>query len=296
MGISMQKRNVLGASITPSELTFGAFKSSVVNTTTANITLSAEQTLDGILTATSRILVKDQTDASENGIYVTAAGAWTRATDADDADKMTSGIMVVVQKGTLNALKIFMLTTVEPIVLDTDNLTFTELGGAVGANALATDSVIAAKILADAVTTVKILNDNVTDAKITSHVSTKITGLPTQTSDLDMGDKNINNAGLISIPAGTTLTLVTGVITVTLPFHGVETQNSDPTDDCTDINLPVLTKVILKSINSARDPTMKDGTPLRLVGDFTMDSSSDWLILFGETATIASELGRSNNL
>jgi len=55
--------------------------------TTANITLSAEQTLDGILTSTDRVLVKDQTDATENGIYVSAAGAWARATDFDEDDE-----------------------------------------------------------------------------------------------------------------------------------------------------------------------------------------------------------------
>ena len=51
--------------------------------TTANITRSAEQTIDGTLTSGSRVLVKDQTTGTENGIYVTGSGSWTRATDAD---------------------------------------------------------------------------------------------------------------------------------------------------------------------------------------------------------------------
>ena len=49
------------------------------------LTLSGEQTIDNVLTSTSRILVKDQGDPAANGIYVTSAGAWTRATDLDDA-------------------------------------------------------------------------------------------------------------------------------------------------------------------------------------------------------------------
>jgi hypothetical protein len=61
--------------------------------TTANITLSGVQTIDGVTTAgagdigtAKRILVKNQTTASQNGVYDAAAGAWTRAKDADDYD------------------------------------------------------------------------------------------------------------------------------------------------------------------------------------------------------------------
>lgn len=59
-------------------------KASCAVATTANITLSGEQTLDGVLTSTSRVLVKNQSTASQNGIYVSAAGSWSRATDLDD--------------------------------------------------------------------------------------------------------------------------------------------------------------------------------------------------------------------
>ncbi len=51
--------------------------------TTANITLSGEQTIDGVLTSASRVLVKNQSAPAENGIYTSAAGAWSRTTDAD---------------------------------------------------------------------------------------------------------------------------------------------------------------------------------------------------------------------
>jgi hypothetical protein len=68
----------------------------------ANLTLSAPQTIDGVsLVAGDRILVKNQTVAANNGIYVVTAGAWTRATDADSAAEI-SGAMVRVQQGTLN--------------------------------------------------------------------------------------------------------------------------------------------------------------------------------------------------
>ncbi len=108
-------------------------KSAVRVATTANITLSAEQTIDGVLTSTDRILVKDQTTGEENGIYVTAAGAWTRATDYDDDDKATSGSLIVVQEGTASADTVWTLTTNEPITLGTTSLTYSEFVGG-GAN------------------------------------------------------------------------------------------------------------------------------------------------------------------
>lgn len=76
-------------------------KASVKCATTAPITLSGEQTIDGVLTSSSRVLVKDQASASENGIYVSDAGAWTRATDMD-AWTEVPGAYMFVEEGTIN--------------------------------------------------------------------------------------------------------------------------------------------------------------------------------------------------
>lgn len=75
------------------------FKDPVLVATTGNITLSGEQTIDGILTSASRVLVKSQATPSQNGVYVSAAGAWARASDANTWDELTSAI-VAVEKGT----------------------------------------------------------------------------------------------------------------------------------------------------------------------------------------------------
>ena len=96
---------------------------------TANITLSGEQTIDGVLTAADRVLVKDQTTASENGIYVTAAGAWARAADADADAEVIAGIAVYVAEGTVGADKAYTLTTDDPITVGTTALTFAQFGG-----------------------------------------------------------------------------------------------------------------------------------------------------------------------
>ena len=103
----------------------GDYKASVRVATTANITLSGEQTIDGVaVVAGDRVLVKDQTAGAENGIYVAATGAWARATDADTAGDLTSGVLVPVETGTGNADTIWMLTTDGAITIGTTALTW----------------------------------------------------------------------------------------------------------------------------------------------------------------------------
>lgn len=67
-----------------------------------NITLSGEQTLNGFLTSASRVLVTDQTLGEDNGIYITAAGAWARATDYDGNpdSEIANGDIIHVNEGT----------------------------------------------------------------------------------------------------------------------------------------------------------------------------------------------------
>ena len=74
----------------------------VVAATTANITLAAPQTIDGIsVVAGDRVLVKNQTAAADNGVYVVNAGAWTRATDANTSTELAAALVPVI-KGAAN--------------------------------------------------------------------------------------------------------------------------------------------------------------------------------------------------
>jgi hypothetical protein len=84
------------------------------------------QTIDGIvLTTGDRILIKDQTNGADNGIYtINASGAPTRATDANSANHMVAGLMVYVREGTINAKGTWKLTTTGAITLGTTPLTF----------------------------------------------------------------------------------------------------------------------------------------------------------------------------
>lgn len=127
------------------------FKASVRATTTANITLSGTQTVDGVsLVVGNRVLVKNQTNATENGIYVVAAGAWSRSTDADNTPgvEISAGMYCFVEEGSTNADSGWVLITDGPVTLGTTNLVFaqfTGLGQVTAGNGLTkTGSVISA--------------------------------------------------------------------------------------------------------------------------------------------------------
>lgn len=97
--------------------------------TTTNITLSGLQTIDGIaVSAADRVLVKDQTTGSQNGIYIAAAGAWARATDADSAAELVNAVTSIDQ-GTVNADKMFVQAANAPLTLGTTPLVWATLSG-----------------------------------------------------------------------------------------------------------------------------------------------------------------------
>jgi hypothetical protein len=102
------------------------WKEPVVNATTANITLSGEQTIDAILTSTSRILVKDQSAPAENGVYVTAAGAWARATPLDTWDEHI-GAAVIVSSGSVHGDSAWICTVDTGGTLETTAITWAAL-------------------------------------------------------------------------------------------------------------------------------------------------------------------------
>jgi len=92
--------------------------------TTANITLSGEQTIDGVTTSASRVLVKNQTTATANGIYLTDTGSWTRARDFNGNRDLVEGSLILVNRGTTNADTMWRITNVGTITIDTTSLTF----------------------------------------------------------------------------------------------------------------------------------------------------------------------------
>lgn len=104
-----------------------AVKEPVRLATTTNITLSGEQTIDGSVTSEDRILVKDQTDTTENGIYVSSSGTWERALDFDGPDDFTSGTSVYVTSGSVNGGNAYTCTVSDdPPDVGTSTITWAE--------------------------------------------------------------------------------------------------------------------------------------------------------------------------
>jgi phage-related tail fiber protein len=108
------------------------FKDSVKVATTANLTaLSGPQTIDGVSTSPGdRVLVKNQTTGSQNGLYQVAVGAWTRTTDFDANAEVTGGAFVFVEEGTANADSAWVLTNDGTTTVGTTALSFTQFSGA----------------------------------------------------------------------------------------------------------------------------------------------------------------------
>jgi len=111
------------------------WKASVRAATTASITLASDlengDVLDGITLATGdRVLVKNQSTGSENGIYVVkVSGAPDRSTDADTGAEVTANFAVFVEEGTANADQGYVLTNDGAITVGTTALAFTQFTG-----------------------------------------------------------------------------------------------------------------------------------------------------------------------
>ena len=131
------------------------WKDSVRASTTANITLSSLQTIDGIsVAAGDRVLVKNQTVASGNGLYIAATGAWTRTTDGGNGS-ITPSTTVMVEEGSTLAGTQWRVITTGAIVVGTTSIAWSQIGAGtsytngvginVAGNVISVDSTVARK-------------------------------------------------------------------------------------------------------------------------------------------------------
>ena len=169
-------------------------KPSVRVASTANVVLppgGTSLTIDGVVLANGdRVLLKDQTTGSQNGIYV-VSGVGTsvtlaRSAESNSSAEMGSGVFTFVSEGTLAADSGWVLATNNPIVLDTTALVFTQFSGAgqINAGAALTKSGntldvgvdgVGIEINADAL---RLKDGGVTNAKVVSiDAATKLTGI-----------------------------------------------------------------------------------------------------------------------
>jgi hypothetical protein len=105
-------------------------KTAVRVATTANITLSGLQTIDGVaLSAGNRVLVKNQTTTTQNGVYDVASGAWVRSADSDTGPELVNAFYFV-QEGTTQQATGFVQSTPGPITIGTSAIVFNQFSGA----------------------------------------------------------------------------------------------------------------------------------------------------------------------
>lgn len=105
-------------------------KTAVRVATTANITLSGTQTIDGVsVVVGDRVLVKNQTTTTQNGVYDVASGSWTRSTDSDTGAELVNAFYFVQSGTTLQATG-WVQSTPGPITLGTTSIVFSQFSGA----------------------------------------------------------------------------------------------------------------------------------------------------------------------
>ena len=163
------------------------FKDSVRVASTADVTISGPgAAIDGIsLSSGDRVLLKNQSTGSQNGIYSWngAASAMTRTTDADADVEVTAGMFVFVEEGTANADNGYVLTTDGTITVGSTALTFTQFSGA--------GQIVAGDGLLKSGNTLSVNDDNISIA--ISGDALRIKGISTTaTGDLIIGANGAN--------------------------------------------------------------------------------------------------------
>lgn len=187
-----------------------AIKAPCLVATTANITLSGLQTIDGVtLAAGDRVLVKDQTLPAYNGIWLALEDDWVRASDLDDPRDGITGTRVFVRGGTAGGGKDYYLSFAsDPIVFGTTAITVNlvtavsvfEDGTATTAK-LADGAVTTAKLADGAVTTAKLADVNVTYSRLDTAMFATVADYRS-----NVGDKILRDDIVWSAMAEVTLT------------------------------------------------------------------------------------------
>jgi hypothetical protein len=190
------------------------YKQAVRVVTTANITLSggAPSSVDGVsLSTNSRVLVNGQSTQTQNGLYLVQTvgsgsnGTWVRTTDTDATGEMQAGMVVTVTEGNTYRDTLWTLTTNDPIVLGSSNITFQQSTSFNFGNITANGTAILANTVGDSVTFTAGNNVAITGNATAKTVTIGVTGI--QSTSISNGSSNVAigsaNANVTVSVAGT---------------------------------------------------------------------------------------------
>ena len=250
-----------------------AIKTPCKAATTANTALAGLLTIDGVtLVAGDRVLVKDQTTAAENGIYVANAATWNRAPDFDGVNDVVKGTQVLVTDGDVSANVFFTLGATTPV--------------SIGASAISFSSSVSAS------------NSAITAAAQAGIAAAHITGTSTTSMTVAIGTKTfVTQTGEVWVPGHTTTIAKTSAPVTTYMVGIVVSYNTGTGDMVVEVSRVVgaggpftdwtLSLAISDSVYSAQvatNATNVTGTttasvPTTALGSGTADATT---ILYGD--------------
>jgi hypothetical protein len=237
-----------------------------------------------VLIAGDRVLVKDQTLSQNNGIYLCAAGAWTRTTDADTWDELTSAF-TFIETGTVNADCGFVCTANAGGTLGTTALPWSQFSGA-GSYTASTGLTLTGTVFSlTAPVTVALGGTNATSAgiaafnNISGFTAAGATG--TTSTNLVFSTSPTLVTPALGTPSSATLTNATGLplttgVTGTLPVAngGTGVTTSTGTTNVVLSGSPTITTPVIAQINDASgNETLKLASIASAVNEVTIENA-----------------------
>jgi hypothetical protein len=195
-------------------------KASCVAATTANITLSAPQTIDGVaVVAGDRVLVKNQTLSQNNGIYLVAAGTWTRSLDMDAWAEIPNAF-TFIEGGTTQADTGWVCTANAGGTLGTTSITFVQFSGA-GTYTAGTGLTLSGGAFSITNTTVTAAAYGSASNTLSATVNAQgqLTALSAQA--IAIANTQVSGLGTMSTQAASSVAITGGSITNLTTFDGI---------------------------------------------------------------------------